>query len=119
MLKKWEPQHFTAAPCICCSLLHDPLQRFAGMSTAPGALCGERHISSAAFTRPALAAGWKDETILATLYEDPDHLQGPYPGWDPNLHFVASHDFFASDHEKIAPCGNQFEILAHKVTVHS
>ena len=82
------------------------------------AMCGERHTSSAAQTRLALAAGWKDETILATLYEDPDHLQGPYPGWDPNLHFVASHDFFASDHEKIAPCGNQFEILAHKVTVH-
>ena len=32
------------------------------------------------------------------------------------MHYVMSHDFFKSSHEKLASCGNQFDIIAHKVT---
>ena len=42
-------------------------------------------------------------------------LQGPYPGWDKDIHFVASHDFFKSAHNKLVSCGNQFELIGKKV----
>ncbi len=41
--------------------------------------------------------------------------QGPYPGWDKNIHFVLSDDFFKSAHKKLVSCGNQFEIVGRKV----
>ena len=56
-----------------------------------------------------------DETILATVYESPAAMKGPYPGWDRDIHFVASHDFFKSAHSKLVSCGNQFELIGQKV----
>lgn len=56
------------------------------------------------------SASFQDETILATLYESAAHMKGPYPGWDKDMQFVASHDFFKSTHRKLVPCGNQFEV---------
>ena len=53
---------------------------------------------------------FKDETILATVYESAAHMKGPYPGWDKDMQFVVSHDFFKSTHRKLVPCGNQFEV---------
>jgi hypothetical protein len=58
---------------------------------------------------------YPDETILATAYESPDHMKGPYPGWDKDIHFVVSHDFFQTAHKKVASCGNQFELVGHIV----
>ena len=58
---------------------------------------------------------YKAETILATAYEDPKHMKGIGVGWDEQIHFIRSDDFFASAHDKLASCGNQFEIAAHKV----
>jgi hypothetical protein len=60
-------------------------------------------------------AGFTDETILATAYENKDAMKGPYPGWDKDIHFIISHNLFTSQHEKVVPCGNQFEILAHRI----
>ena len=54
-------------------------------------------------------AAFQDETILATVYESAAHMKGPYPGWDKDMQFVTSHDFFKSSHRQIVPCGNQFE----------
>jgi hypothetical protein len=48
--------------------------------------------------------------VLATVYESAAHMKGPYPGWDKDMQFVASHDFFASEHHTMVPCGNQFEV---------
>jgi len=48
--------------------------------------------------------------VLATVYENAAHMKGPYPGWDKDMQFVASHDFFKSDHRTMVPCGNQFEV---------
>ena len=42
-------------------------------------------------------------------------MKGPYPGWDKDLHFVRSDDLFDTKHQKLAACGNQFEIVAHRV----
>jgi len=53
----------------------------------------------------------KDTTIFATAYESAAHMKGPYPGWDRDMHFIASHDFFRSAHTKVASCGNQFEAV--------
>ena len=58
---------------------------------------------------------YKAETILATAYEDPKHMKGLGVGWDAQMHFIQSDDFFKSAHDKVASCGNQFEIAAHKV----
>ena len=58
---------------------------------------------------------YKPETILATAYEDARHMKGIGVGWDEQIHFIQSDDFFASAHGKLASCGNQFEIAAHKV----
>jgi hypothetical protein len=55
-----------------------------------------------------------DETIFATVYESPEEMKGPYPGWDKHIHFVSSDDFFKSAHKKLVSCGNQFEIVGHK-----
>ena len=59
--------------------------------------------------------GFPDETILASVYEKPAAMKGPYPGWDKDIHFVASHDFFKSAHNKLVSCGNQFELIGKKV----
>eukprot|EP00884_Botryococcus_braunii_P007264 jgi/Botrbrau1/16539/Bobra.0327s0006.1 len=56
---------------------------------------------------------YPDETIFATAYESADHMKGPYPGWDKDIHFVMSHDFFKSAHTRVASCGNQFELVGH------
>lgn len=36
-------------------------------------------------------------------------------GWDKDLHYVVSTDFFKSPPAKTVPCGNLFEIVGHKV----
>lgn len=46
-------------------------------------------------------------------------MKGPYPGWDKDLHFVRSDDLFQTQHQKLIACGNQFEIVAHRVSRHS
>lgn len=51
-----------------------------------------------------------DQTILATVYESTAKMKGPYPGWDKDMHFVVSSDFFKSKPRNIVPCGNQFEV---------
>lgn len=56
-----------------------------------------------------------DRTILATAYESAAHMKGLYPGWDKDIHFVRSDDFFKSQHTKLASCGNQFEVIGNKV----
>ncbi|KAK9828958.1 hypothetical protein WJX72_003046 [[Myrmecia] bisecta] len=61
------------------------------------------------------APTFPDETIMATVYEDPAHMKGPYPGWDKDIHFVSSEDFFKSSHRKIVSCGNQFEVLSSMI----
>ena len=58
---------------------------------------------------------YKDTTILATAYEDRKHMKGLGVGWDEQIHFIRSDDFFASAHKKLASCGNQFEIAGQKV----
>ncbi|GMH44817.1 hypothetical protein BSKO_12769 [Bryopsis sp. KO-2023] len=55
------------------------------------------------------------KVIFATVYERPEHLKGPYAGWDKDVHFVRSDDFFQTGHIKVKECGNQFEILAGNV----
>ena len=37
-------------------------------------------------------------------------------GWDHDQHFVISHDFFTTQHQKVVSCGNQFEIVGNKVS---
>lgn len=37
-------------------------------------------------------------------------------GWDQDQHFVMSHDFFVSQHQKVVSCGNQFEIVGDKAS---
>ena len=56
-----------------------------------------------------------DETIFATVYEDPKHMKGPLPSWDRNVHYIVSRDFFKTNHEKLVSCGNQFDIISNKV----
>ena len=56
-----------------------------------------------------------DETILATVYEKAGQMKGLTPGWDKDMHFVHSTDFFKSAHTRLAACGNQFEVIGHKV----
>lgn len=57
-----------------------------------------------------------DETILATVYERADQMKGLTPGWDKDMHFVHSTDFFKSAHTRLVACGNQFELIGHKVS---
>ena len=52
-----------------------------------------------------------DETIFATAYESAATMKGPKPGWDKDMHFVVSSDFFRSAHRKLVSCGNQFELI--------
>ena len=56
-----------------------------------------------------------DKTIIATAYESASHMKGLYPGWDKDIHYVRSDDFFKSQHTKLASCGNQFEVVGSKV----
>ena len=42
-------------------------------------------------------------------------MKGLGVGWDEQIHFIRSDDFFASAHKKLASCGNQFEIAGQKV----
>lgn len=37
------------------------------------------------------------------------------PGWDKDLHYVVSLDFFVSPVARMVPCGNLFEVVASKV----
>lgn len=57
----------------------------------------------------------RDKTIFATAYEDARHIKGPLPNWDKNVHYVMSHDFFNTSHDKVVSCGNQFDIIAGQV----
>lgn len=57
----------------------------------------------------------ENEVIFATVYEETSAMKGPYPGWDKDLHFVRSDDLFETKHQKLIACGNQFEIVAHRV----
>ena len=43
-------------------------------------------------------------------------MKGPLPNWDKNVHYVVSHDFFKTNHEKVVSCGNQFDIVNGKVS---
>jgi hypothetical protein len=56
-----------------------------------------------------------DQTILATVYESTAKMKGPYPGWDKDMHFVVSTDFFKTKPRNIVPCGNQFEIINDQI----
>ncbi|KAL4860184.1 Vacuolar protein sorting/targeting protein 10 [Chlorella vulgaris] len=56
-----------------------------------------------------------DEAIFATMYASADSQKGLYPGWDSDLHYAVSLDFFKSPVVKMVPCGNLFEIVAKKV----
>ena len=56
-----------------------------------------------------------DETIFATAYESATSMKGPKPGWDKDMHFVMSSDFFRSAHKKLVSCGNQFELIGAQV----
>ncbi|KAK9845742.1 hypothetical protein WJX81_001203 [Elliptochloris bilobata] len=58
-----------------------------------------------------------DETIFATAYESAATMKGPKPGWDKDMHFVISSDFFRSAHRKLVSCGNQFELIGSQVFV--
>ena len=54
-------------------------------------------------TRTARAPGRRAESAAA--------MKGPRPGWDKDMHFVRSADFFRSAHAKLVSCGNQFELI--------
>jgi hypothetical protein len=56
-----------------------------------------------------------DEAIFATVYASASSQKGLYPGWDKDLHYVVSLDFFKTPVAKMVPCGNLFEIVAKKV----
>lgn len=56
-----------------------------------------------------------DEAIFATMYASASSQKGLYPGWDKDLHYAVSLDFFKSPVQKMVPCGNLFEIVAKKV----
>ena len=57
-----------------------------------------------------------DETIFATAYESAATMKGPKPGWDKDMHFVMSGDFFRSAHRKLVSCGNQFELIGSQAS---
>ena len=50
--------------------------------------------------------------VLATVYKEADQMKGLYAGWDKDVHFVASEDFFQTPETKTVPCGVQFEITS-------
>ncbi|KAL4423249.1 hypothetical protein ABPG77_000041 [Micractinium sp. CCAP 211/92] len=61
-----------------------------------------------------------DEAIFATVYPGEKATgggkgKGLYPGWDKDLHYAVSLDFFKTPAVKTVPCGNLFEIVAKKV----
>ncbi|KAL6770526.1 hypothetical protein ACKKBF_B31605 [Auxenochlorella protothecoides x Auxenochlorella symbiontica] len=56
-----------------------------------------------------------DEAIFATVFAGDAGAKGLYPGWDKDLHYVVSLDFFASPVARMVPCGNLFEVVASKV----
>ena len=55
-----------------------------------------------------------DEAVFATLYAGTagggKGQKGLYPGWDKDLHYAASLDFFKTPVVKMVPCGNLFEV---------
>jgi hypothetical protein len=55
-----------------------------------------------------------DEAIFATLYAGTagggKGQKGLYPGWDKDLHYAVSLDFFKTPMVKMVPCGNLFEV---------
>jgi hypothetical protein len=71
------------------------------------------HVYSCALTVEGLRLQedpFPDQTILATVYESTAKMKGPYPGWDKDIHFLVSTDFFKTKPRNIVPCGNQFEV---------
>lgn len=56
-----------------------------------------------------------DPTIFATVYGSTKAMKGPYPGWDKDMQFIVSKDYFKSSHTRLVPCGNQFEIVHDQV----
>jgi hypothetical protein len=44
------------------------------------------------------------------MYASADSQKGLYPGWDSDLHYAVSLDFFKSPVVKMVPCGNLFEV---------
>lgn len=58
-----------------------------------------------------------DEAIFATVYPGEKATgggkgKGLYPGWDKDLHYAVSLDFFKTPAVKTVPCGNLFEARA-------
>jgi len=52
------------------------------------------------------------DSIFATVYESVEDHKGLFPDWDYSLHFVVIEDFFEKkSHNKLVPCGNQFEAI--------
>ncbi len=61
---------------------------------------------------------YTDKTILASVYEDLDHVHGLDKwswNYDSNIHFVRSDDWFGSKHEKIFSCGNIMKKIGNLV----
>lgn len=63
-----------------------------------------------------------DEAVFATLHLAGDAAPGGrsagglYPGWDADLHYAVSLDFFASfPLARVVPCGNLFEVVGARV----
>ena len=44
-------------------------------------------------------------------------MRGLYPGWDDNINFVRSDNFFATPPTVLVPCGNQFEVVDSQIMV--
>ena len=53
----------------------------------------------------------RENTVFATTYAKPGDYNQP---WDPDVAFVASHDFFAHFDKKIQ-CGNMFELVGRSI----
>ncbi|KDD72009.1 hypothetical protein H632_c4009p0, partial [Helicosporidium sp. ATCC 50920] len=56
-----------------------------------------------------------DEAIFATVFPGGAQGKGLYPGWDRDMQYVVSLDFFAGKPAKTVPCGNLFEVIGGKV----
>lgn len=55
--------------------------------------------------------GLSETTIMATMYQKPGDYDQP---WDPDVHFVASNDFFKTFSTHVR-CGNMFEIIGSTI----
>ena len=68
-----------------------------------------RSAGAAATTAP-------DERILATGWLAADHVKGPRPGWDVDMHFLQSDTFFEKKLKTFA-CANQIEVVGETLYV--